>query len=215
MDTKIDFKQYGNYIIKNWDELVKLPKLSKNEILESELSLDKQFLLAVYYGHLDLIMDMMGNCKNNIYFNVKTDHGTNAYLIATKRGENEIMQFLENNGFDIHIKNNYGRNAYMAAARNGNLDIMKHLESKGIDIYVKDKNGDDVYLWAAYDGHLHVMEHLESINYYIYVVNNNGNDAFDEGKKHLHIVEHLKKIHMERAMKGNKQSLKFINKLFG
>jgi ankyrin repeat protein len=93
---------------------------------------------------------------------VKNNDGDDAYLLAAYNGKQEIMEYLEAKGFNIHVKSNNGNDAYLVAAYNGKQEIMEYLEAKGFNIHVKNNNGDGAYSLAVKNGKTNVISYLKN-----------------------------------------------------
>ena len=69
--------------------------------------------------------------------------------IAAVNGNNNIIEFLLENGADIEIKRNNGETLLIAASGyDDQLETVKLLVQRGADIQVKDNNGNTALFYA-------------------------------------------------------------------
>ena len=81
--------------------------------------------------------------------NSKDKYCETALMIASCKGNLEIVKLLVDNGADVNIKSDIGNTALMFASEYGQLDIVKYLVEKGADINIKNEDGNTALDWAA------------------------------------------------------------------
>lgn len=62
------------------------------------------------------------------------------------------VQFLLEQGADVHCKNSYGYTALLWSAQQGNLACLRCLVEQGADIHAKTKWGETALVWATRKG---------------------------------------------------------------
>jgi ankyrin repeat protein len=163
----MDYTEHFYYIFNNWRIMKSLKKLEELDI-DNINDIRAKILLSTYYNYLDKLKSFDLMQLNN----AKSMYGSNVYLLAAYCGHLKIMEYLEENGFDIHIKNTNNENAYLLAVESGQIQIMRILESKDIDIHIKnDTYGNNAYLLAVLSGQIQIMDYLEEKGFDIHIKN--------------------------------------------
>jgi hypothetical protein len=115
--------------------------------------------------------------------NNKDDTDDNALCVCSKRGKTEWVEYLLNNGADVHAYNDY---SLQMASENGYTDIVKLLLDAGADVRARNHYA---LRWASNRGHTELVKVLqdwiakESLNEF-----ERGNDSLKNlgiGKKAL------------------------------
>jgi ankyrin repeat protein len=174
MDSTSLTSKHIEYILNDFTKLNSLEKLKESDI-DNIIDLNAKILLLTYYNYFDKLKSY----KLDELHNAKSKLGNNIYLLAAWSGQIEIINLLEENGFDINIKNNNGSNIYLYAAYGGQLEVMRILEEKGFDIHIKNNNNANAYLIAACGGQIEIMRVLEEKRFDINIKTKNGNWKLD------------------------------------
>jgi ankyrin repeat protein len=98
-------------------------------------------------------------------------------MLASLKGNLEMVKFLVSEGADVNMVNNNGGTALMAASEKGNLEIVKFLVSKGADVNAVNNNGNTALMLASENGNLEMVKFLFSEGADVNAVNNIGNTA--------------------------------------
>ena len=91
-----------------------------------------------------LILEKSGNAFT------KASDGNTLLHLATRL---ELVQYLVEQGADIHATNSYGRTALHSAAEKGQFDTIKYLLNQGADINSLDASGCPPLFFAVDEGH--------------------------------------------------------------
>ena len=62
-------------------------------------------------------------------------------MIASLRGQTEVVKMLLEKGADVNAKNTKGWTALMIASLRGQTEVVKNLLEKGADVNAKDEDG--------------------------------------------------------------------------
>ena len=132
--------------------------------------------------------------KDESILKYKNEFDQDLYLLASKIGNIDIMEYLEEyHNWDIYVKDFLNYDAYLFACKYGQLEIMKYLEKKHKwDVYVKNVHENDAYLIASSNFHLHIMKYLDKEHNWNRKVRNIFDyDAYDYGNDEIR--EYLEK----------------------
>ena len=107
-----------------------------------------------------------------------------ACVCASENGHLPVVEYLVQNGANIHANNNSALNW---ASQNGHLEIVKFLHKEGANIHVQD---DKAFRWASKNGHLDVMKYLHKEGANIHADNDY---AFKYANRNVHlpVVEYI------------------------
>ena len=130
------------------------PYLSKNLPERSKL-VEKTLFIDAKYGYPKILFPFYKKEKTS------NELGTKLLIIAASNGQNDIINFLLDNGVDVNSKtvvsNKYGYSnppndaPLLAAAKSGNTNTVKLLLSKGADINITDNIDKDALYYATTD----------------------------------------------------------------
>jgi ankyrin repeat protein len=84
--------------------------------------------------------DVGAHIKGGIDVNMKDKEGYSALLIATEKGDIDMVKLLLEKGADVNARDIDGYTALMYVAYNGNLEIAKLLLEHGADVHARDKD---------------------------------------------------------------------------
>lgn len=120
------------------------PRLSIDEILE-ELMRDQKYRFSVYVSHCILnegvgIRALMAN-YNDDFLSVSDRTGNNGIALAAVEGHLKLLQWLHEQGCDIHNRNCRDRTPLMMASLWGRVHIVDYLLEKGADATLRDHKG--------------------------------------------------------------------------
>lgn len=104
---------------------------------------------AVKNNDINKINSILKSGKADI--NSKDKYCETALMIASYKGNLEIVKLLVDNGADVNIKSDIGNTALMFASEYGQLDIVKYLVENGADINIKDDDGESALIHALED----------------------------------------------------------------
>ncbi|KAI4258441.1 MAG: hypothetical protein L6R42_005092 [Xanthoria sp. 1 TBL-2021] len=115
-----------------------------DEILE-ELMRDQKYRLSVYVSHCILnkgvgIRAPMAN-YNDDFLSVSDRTGNNGIALTAVEGHLQLLQWLHEQGCDIHNRNCRGRTPLMMASLWGRVHIVDYLLEKGADATLRDHKG--------------------------------------------------------------------------
>ncbi len=86
--------------------------------------------------------------------------GDTALMIATKKGNLELIEPVIKAGANINTFNKNGNTALIVATKNGDQDLAKYLVKAGADINAVDKNGDTALIIAKKNDNQELSEYL-------------------------------------------------------
>lgn len=142
---------------------------------------NNQLLYLLKKGEYDDIRTFLDKTPTHLYnINTCDSQYNNAYLLACKIGNIDIMQLLENKNIDIHKVNCKGHNAILIASIYGHENVLKYLIDKcKLNNNKLDVDGNNSYMLASKHGRVEIMKFLEkNTDIDIYHYNNNGQNAF-------------------------------------
>lgn len=116
--------------------------------------------------------------KNPKIVNAINDAGYSPLILACYRGNNEVAQFLIENGADINYNNAMGT-ALMAAVVKNNIQIVNLLIDKNVNIELKDGNGTTAIIYAAMFKNHEIAKVLIKAKANYETKDNRGNSALD------------------------------------
>ena len=121
---------------------------------------DKLFK-AVKDNNLDKAREALDEGANvNAVTNVRYQVGKTALMLASNYAHPEMVEYLLENGADVHAKNRYGVTALHIASREGHTDIVAMLLEKGADVNAKSNNGATALITASEKGHTEIVAML-------------------------------------------------------
>ena len=86
--------------------------------------------------------------------------GVSKLLASYKKGNQEIIDILLNNGANIDAVDRKGRSALIKAVNNGNLDIISYLIKKGANLNVIDKDKKTALMYAVDSENVRIIKKL-------------------------------------------------------
>jgi ankyrin repeat protein len=86
--------------------------------------------------------------------------GDSLLIMASKKGNTQIVKYLLEKGVNINIKNKHGNAALHMASHNGHEEVLKALLEKGADINLSNTKGNTPLHLAAYKGQKGIVEIL-------------------------------------------------------
>ena len=130
---------------------------------------------------------------------VNIDHtneeGKTALMLASERGNEDIVHSLLSAGANVNIQDNKGTNTFMLACLNGHTQIVELLLKEQVDPNVQEKDGWNAFMLACQNGHTQIVELLLKEKVDPNVQKKNGWNAFMLACQngHTQIVELLLK----------------------
>jgi len=123
---------------------------------------DKEILSLIHYvihekkdtKALQLLLDYrMNNFK-------KDKNGKTPMMYAVESKNEEIVEMILRNGFQINETDNNGETALFYSVKDKNFKMMKFLIDKGADVEVKNNNSENVLFPAVHAGKIGILEYL-------------------------------------------------------
>ena len=113
-------------------------------------------------------------------------------IIASERGNLEIVRYLVKNGADVNFIDACDGTALMEASESGNLEIVKYLVENGANIHFKNYRGETALMNASAKGNLEVVKYLIEKGADVNVISK-GYTALIVASdySHLEVVKHL------------------------
>ncbi|PWY57469.1 hypothetical protein DGG96_01775 [Legionella qingyii] len=133
---------------------------------------------GVHFAALNDRLDAIKLFPEEFAAKVRDNYGNTPLMVAAGRGNLKIIEYLLENGVDLHLKNNQGEAAIIFAAENGHLNALKFLEEKGADLTIVNDNGENALLVAARQGHVACVSYLLERGLSVDLQNNQGKSAF-------------------------------------
>ena len=127
--------------------------LEKNGTVYSE----EDFLHQVKTGNREKAETYI---RAGINVNAKDRDGSTALMIASERGDAEVVKLLLENGADPNAGDTSGYTALMFASYSGDLEIAKLLVKKGADVNARDKDGWTALMFASIEKKTEVADFL-------------------------------------------------------
>lgn len=125
----------------NYDEIISL--LIENNADTNFVNNNSENLISLAIENSDIsTLDKIIK-KVNYDKNILDKEGNNLFLIASKKGNDAILEELLKRGFDINSKNYNEDNGINLAIKNNKINTAFFLKSKGIDIKNKNKKGEN------------------------------------------------------------------------
>jgi ankyrin repeat protein len=142
---------------------------------ENNSSVYGLFFEAVKNGELPLVIRAIQHGAN--------EKDTLALIFAVRNGHLEIVNFLNENGANIHYRND---DILREASENGYVEIVKYLIEKGANVHTQN---DITIKTAAQNGHLNVIKYLVETGY----IHSDNDAALRTASEHgyLDIVKYL------------------------
>lgn len=129
------------------------PRLSFDE----KMTRDQEYRFSVYVSHCILnegvgIRALMAN-YNDDFLSVSDRTGNNGIALTAVEGHLQLLQWLHEQGCDIHNRNCRGRTPLMIASLWGRVHIVDYLLEKGADATLRDHKGRSALDLALPDPH--------------------------------------------------------------
>jgi len=117
-------------------------------------------LMAIYYGHMDVVRYLVEECNADI--NGCTSEGNGPLHLACQQDRPEIFIYLaEETKADVCQINGFGNNTLHLGALYGQHDIVKYLiEKRKVDMSIRNHNGVTALQCAFAEAQLKVMRYL-------------------------------------------------------
>lgn len=129
---------------------------------------------AAYNDRLDLIRLF----PEKIIQEVTDNQGNTPLMVAARRGNLTIIQYLLEKGGDLHAKNIHRENAIVLAAENGQLEVIEFLDKKNADLMAVNDKGENALMLAARNGHIDTVNYLLARGIRTDLLNNQSKTAF-------------------------------------
>lgn len=125
----------------NYDEIISI--LIENKADTNILNNNSDSLISLVIENSDV--STLDKIINKIKYDKNTldKEGNNLFLIASKKGNDAILEELLKRGYSIDSENYNGDNGINLAIKNKRINTAFFLKSKNIDIRNKNKNGED------------------------------------------------------------------------
>ncbi|MFN4151806.1 MAG: ankyrin repeat domain-containing protein [Candidatus Sericytochromatia bacterium] len=125
----------------NYDEIISI--LIENKADPNILNNNSDSLISLAIENSDI--STLDKITNKIKYdkNILDKEGNNLFLIASKKGNDAILEELLKIGYSIDSENYNGDNGINLAIKNKKINTAFFLKSKNIDIRHKNKNGED------------------------------------------------------------------------
>jgi ankyrin repeat protein len=176
----MEYMKYINSLTLLNGKIYELPRLSKEDINNFELSHNEKLFLFGFYEHYN----ELNNYDIKELDNIILGHSKiNLLMCAAFYNKIRLIKYLIARGININIIDKNVNNAYYYALRNSSkleknkvkLKTLKLLEDNGINIHNIDNYGNNCCLiYIRYFPKIRVLEHLRLHNINMYKFNNSG-----------------------------------------
>ena len=110
---------------------------------------NKEFFDAAARGDFAKVCSTVAKGAN---VNIANGDGRTALMRSSKRGYEDIVRFLLDNGADPRARDKNNKTALMTAAKKGHLNICRLLVHAGADVNSHDNKGRTALMRAAFLG---------------------------------------------------------------
>ena len=207
----------------NWNELYELPKLTLNEITDTEHSV----IFRLLYGFITKdsllsITDFINLTKFKSALNLVAFFGNieafdfllemdihkeivNLLLSASAGGNIHMLDHLISLGYDKNAVDETGTNVLLYASAYGRIQMVNHLLSLGFDRNFANKEGANVLLYASAFGSIQMVNHLLSLGFDRNFVNKEGTNALHYSSSHgrIQMLNHLLSLGIDKNSVDN------------
>lgn len=134
---------------------------------------DKDLLeIAAHQGYSEIVLHLVQ--EKSLDINGNQEGSESALILASKKGNIEIVDILLKSGADVDFEFKNKRTALIFAAENGHKKIVKMLLEAGANLEQKIKNGCNALILSVKNGHKEVVELLLEEGIDINSTNNRG-----------------------------------------
>ena len=137
------------------------PPLTPELPVESEGAGSNHFLLATYYGCLELVRSYLAE-NQELARSAKTLKNSRAANMASRSGDPRTLELVLEAGADPVQPNEDGWRAIHGAAMIGSLECLEMLVARGADVNVATGDGSTPLMIAVVNGRSNMVEHLLS-----------------------------------------------------
>ena len=148
----VDFKYYDKETF-NKAFIADFPKLIKEKdyiplILRCQI--DNEIWIEHFEDIIELPFNILKKCITESNVNSEDVNGDNALILATRKGNKELVEFLVKTGANTTGDDEYGDTPLIIASKDHNIELVEFFIKEGNDI---DRENDDGYtaLMYAYD----------------------------------------------------------------
>jgi ankyrin repeat protein len=108
---------------------------------------------------LDKVEELLDNGADP---NLLDPDGWTVLMVASYRGQTDVVWLLLDHGADPNLQNEYGQTALMKASNRDHIDIIRLLLDHGADLNLQHDDGRTALMSASWRGHIHVVKLLEA-----------------------------------------------------
>lgn len=175
------------------------------------------FFSDVLCGRLSLVKAKIDDPTINIH--IKSRHGSNIFLVSTKKGHIPIVEYLaQEKNWDVFTKSETGKNALMVACKNGKVTMFKFLmERFDFTNSLADKCnfGYDIYIYAALSNSLDILKYLDEQHGWTHQnFNNSGCNAYliAASNGSLKSIKYIERRHPDWTINVTNNACKWTDK---
>ncbi len=198
--------EYIYSIIQLNGKIYELPRLSKEDINNFELSHNEKLFLFGFYEHYNELNNydikeldniILGHSKINLlmcaaFYNkiklikyliargININYNVYFYVLKNPNVKLKTLKLLENNGINIHKIDNYGNNCCLIYIRYfPKIRVLEHLRLHNINMYKFNNSGLNLYLYAIIFSNFKIIKYLEANGFNIHIKNKYNYNAYN------------------------------------
>ncbi|XP_076268661.1 transient receptor potential cation channel subfamily A member 1-like [Rhynchophorus ferrugineus] len=171
--------------------------------------------LAAYFGHLEIVKELLGNKSPKVRVDVADVDGKTALSWACEFGHLEIIRLLIYKHADVNHQDEDKRTPLILAAANGHAEVVKELLSIGLHKYNKSKkvrvdmsddSGVTALMYACQRGYLDIVSTLISARADVNHQDNSGKTPLmlATSYDHLDVVDELLSVGVDKYQQSDK-----------
>ncbi|XP_072025834.1 fibronectin type 3 and ankyrin repeat domains 1 protein-like [Amphiura filiformis] len=95
---------------------------------------------------------------DHVWVDVPDKMGASPLMVASQKGNNDMIDLLVRHGADVHACNSAGKDSLMLACFAGHLEVVKKLRSCGASWEKRDRGGSTALHWAVDGGNTELIK---------------------------------------------------------
>ncbi len=92
--------------------------------------------------------------------NLTNKKGVSPLIVASSRGDTELVSLLLQSGADVNVQDAKGRSALMSASKSGHPEVFSVLLQSGANVNKQNREGESSLMFASRNGHREIVSIL-------------------------------------------------------